>query len=165
MTENWLPVVGYEDLYEVSDHGRVWSVRREIFLKLVQRKESGHMFVCLMRNGERISRKVCHLVLEAFVGPRPDGLEACHGDDVSTHNRLSNLRWDTKSANGFDQVRNGRNFNANKESCANGHEYTSKNTRIYVTKDGHTERYCKECKRNSEHKRRLGLKREKVCAS
>jgi len=29
-SERWLPVVGYEDIYEVSDHGRVRSVDRII---------------------------------------------------------------------------------------------------------------------------------------
>lgn len=46
------------------------------------------------------------LILLAFVGPCPPGMEACHGDDVKTNNRLTNLRWDTRRANVADRYRN-----------------------------------------------------------
>lgn len=32
--------------------------------------------------------------------------------------------------------------------CPNGHEYTEENTYIYVTKEGHRERYCRLCRRD-----------------
>lgn len=54
------------------------------------------------------SRLVHHLVLEAFVGPRPNGMEACHTDDDFSNNALSNLRWDTPSSNVADRIRNGK---------------------------------------------------------
>jgi HNH endonuclease len=47
------------------------------------------------------------LVLNAFIGPCPPGLEGCHWDDDGTNNKLENLRWDTHSANVLDSVRNG----------------------------------------------------------
>jgi hypothetical protein len=48
----------------------------------------------------RIERCYVHdLVLLAFVGPKPEGLEVCHGNDVKADNRLQNLRYDTRSAN------------------------------------------------------------------
>jgi hypothetical protein len=47
------------------------------------------------------------LVLEAFAGPRPDGMDALHRDDNPTNNRFDNLRWGTRSDNLFDAVRNG----------------------------------------------------------
>ena len=51
---------------------------------------------------------VHRLVLEAFVGPCPDGMEACHGPDHDpSNNRLENLRWDTHSANMRDRAKNG----------------------------------------------------------
>lgn len=39
------------------------------------------------------------LVLEAFAGPCPEGLECCHNDGNPANNRLENLRWDTRQAN------------------------------------------------------------------
>jgi hypothetical protein len=55
-----------------------------------------------------VRRYVHHLVLEAFVGPRPKGMECCHWDDDATNNRLSNLRWGTRLDNMQDRIRNGR---------------------------------------------------------
>ena len=58
-------------------------------------------------NGRTVSRYVHHLVLEAFVGPRPEGTEACHGDGNGTNNKLANLRWDTHAENIKDSVSHG----------------------------------------------------------
>lgn len=58
----------------------------------------------------RIKKKyaVHRLVLEAFVGPCPDGMEGCHDPDPNpSNNAISNLRWDTKKANQADRVRHG----------------------------------------------------------
>ncbi|RUU22663.1 HNH endonuclease [Mesorhizobium sp. M7A.F.Ca.AU.002.06.1.1] len=54
--------------------------------------------------------KICYvhlLVLEAFVGPRPDGLEGCHNDGNPDNNRLDNLRWDTPESNQADRIAHG----------------------------------------------------------
>jgi predicted XRE-type DNA-binding protein len=114
--ERWLPVVGYEGSYEVSDTGRVRSLDRswwqasrhgtlyEHFKKgRVLRPgpaTAGHMTVVLGRGNTRL---VHHLVLEAFVGPRPDGTEARHGDGNEKNNRLDNLQWDTRGNNSRDK--------------------------------------------------------------
>lgn len=150
--EQWLPVVGWEGLYEVSDFGRVRSISRtverrgEVYEKpgrvLKPIRRTYHFGVSLYADGKSTPRPIHRLVLEAFVGPRPEGMECCHLDDDPTNNRLSNLRWDTHSANQYDQVRNGKHFEASQTSCSNGHEFTPENTRI--TKRG---RECKECQR------------------
>jgi len=41
-------------------------------------------------------------VLEAFVGPAPEGHEGLHGDGDPANNRLDNLRWGTRSENNID---------------------------------------------------------------
>lgn len=51
----------------------------------------------------RVHRYVSRIVLEAFVGPCPPGMEACHGDGDVSNNRLTNLRWDTHRANEADK--------------------------------------------------------------
>lgn len=50
---------------------------------------------------------VHHLVLEAFVGPRPDGYEGKHENGIPHDCRLSNLTWGTKAANEHDKNRHG----------------------------------------------------------
>lgn len=156
MDEIWLPVVGYESYYEVSNIGRVRSkdrlvrtggrtaVRRGKMLSPypVKGYKSNYMALMLTVNKKRKRHKIHHLVLEAFVGPRPDGTECCHHDDNPFNNHLDNLRWDTHSANMLDQSRNGRNPHKNKTHCVNGHEYNEENT--YLTKKG---RACRSCHR------------------
>lgn len=51
---------------------------------------------------------VHRLVLEAFIGPCPPGMEACHNDGNPRNNALSNLRWDTSENNSADKIRHGR---------------------------------------------------------
>jgi hypothetical protein len=51
--------------------------------------------------------KVARLVLLAFVGPCPDGMECCHTNGNRTDNRLTNLRWDTPKANAADKRAHG----------------------------------------------------------
>ncbi len=51
--------------------------------------------------------KISHLILLAFVGPRPEGTEARHLNAVRDDNRASNLAWGTKSQNEIDKVRHG----------------------------------------------------------
>jgi hypothetical protein len=50
------------------------------------------------------------MVLEAFVGPRPPGKEACHGPEGHLDNSVANLRWDTRTNNILDAVREGSWF-------------------------------------------------------
>jgi AraC-like DNA-binding protein len=113
MTERWLPVPGYEGFYVVSDQGRVASLRhsdgpRAAPYVLRPSMWCGRPTVNL--SGGRPVRRasVARLVLEAFVGPCPKGMECCHANDVPTDNRLENLRWDTRRANVLDAYRNGR---------------------------------------------------------
>lgn len=101
-------VVGYSD-YRVSGDGRVWSWFRLCYWKELNRFiQKGYMAVGLTRDGVRRQRLVHQLVLEAFVGPCPCGMEACHFPDRDrTNNKLSNLRWDTKKANSLDAKAHG----------------------------------------------------------
>jgi hypothetical protein len=50
---------------------------------------------------------VHRLVLEAFVGPCPEGLETRHLDGNPSNNRLENLVWDTHANNMADGIRHG----------------------------------------------------------
>lgn len=155
--EKWKTIPGYEGRYEVSDLGSVRSLdrkdtrgrRRKGRVMSLRRQPSGHLTVSLC-NGQQRSFPVHRLVLLAFVGPCPDGMEACHENDVPDDNRLANLRWDTRSANVMDSVRNGLHFMASKTSCPQGHPYTEENTYTYPT----GRRACHECRRayREEHR-------------
>lgn len=98
--EEWRPVVGYEDFYEVSDWGRVKSLHRgkERILKPAPDKW-GYMQVVLCRDGERETCQVHILVMQAFVGRCPAGYEIDHYDWNPSNNKLENLSYQPRGVN------------------------------------------------------------------
>lgn len=115
MAERWLPVVGLDGFYEVSDQGRVRSLRfrnkqtnrlRESPLILSQWAAAGgdYWAVTLRQDQISIHRLVHHLVLEAFVGPRPPDHETAHGPKGPGCNWLHNIRWATSKENTADII-------------------------------------------------------------
>lgn len=141
MAENWTPIPGWEGLYSASDLGRVRSEVRQVrmgngaalhtiggrVLKPWATKQ-GYLLVSLSRGGRKYPVLVHRLVLSSFVGPCPDGMECCHLDDDPSNNQLDNLRWDTRSANQRDVIKNGNHHKVNKTHCPQRHEYDEANT-------------------------------------
>ena len=113
--EEWRPVAGYEDIYEVSNYGRVRSLDRVImrcdgkkmplkgtFLKPIPER-NGYLRVDLSRaeNGKITSKRhyIHRLVAIAFI-PNPLGLpEINHKDEDKTNNHVENLEWCDRSFN------------------------------------------------------------------
>lgn len=105
--ERWLPVVGWEGSYMVSDHGRIKSLRGHSKI-LVGSGNGGYRTVKLRDFPRKANVGIHRLVLEAFVGPPPTPeLEGCHDDGVRSNNCLRNLRWDTRAGNAADRWRHG----------------------------------------------------------
>ena len=113
---------------------------------------AGYLRVAL---GRHVYRRLHNLVLLAFVGPRPDGMEEIrHLNGIRTDNRLENLVYGTRSENQLDTVRHGRNQNSNKTHCCRGHELSGANLYIRL---GTGQRACRKCKaiRRAERAKRL----------
>ena len=115
MTERWKAVPGYEGFYEVSDLGRVRSLERTEphgvhagytrtrHARILKANTGGEGRYPVVRLRSK-TFTVHSLVLKAFVGPRPPGFCACHWPDTDKTNcNLSNLRWDTYSANNAER--------------------------------------------------------------
>ena len=87
--------------YQVSNLGRVRSPRG--VLKAYSHP-LGYLLVAVRFNaGEKRTCVTVHrLVAEAFIGPRPAGLDVAHGDNDKTNNRAENLRYATRSENMAD---------------------------------------------------------------
>lgn len=144
--EAWKPVLGYLGLYEVSDQGRVRSVTRVIGnrtwpgkIRITGAHPRGYRSVVLSVAGSRRSVLVHRLVLEAFVGPCPPGMEACHQDGDRTNNVLVNLRWDDHRSNMADRIRHGTMSQGEQHGCAVLDE-ASVNGIIRGIRDGETQR-------------------------
>lgn len=113
MIEEWRSVVGYERLYEVSNQGAVRSLPRKggnnrtygggsLALKV---RTNGYLYVPLSREGKHKWVYVHKLVAEAFIGPRPLGMEVCHGPAGKLENSSWNLGYGTHQKNELDRLR------------------------------------------------------------
>ena len=159
----WRPVVGYEGAYEVSDDGRVRSLPRPRpknpgrggsgmwrgrMLTFAYSK-GGYRQVHLSARGYTRTVYVHHLVLEAFVGPRPaDMPHTRHLDGDQTNNVVGNLAYGTISQNMLDQVKHGTHWAANRTHCPRGHPYAGENL-IFMSNGG---RACRTCARERHRK-------------
>ena len=97
--EQWKDIPDYEGKYQVSSHGRVKSMARQLrdgksirsrFMRLKLKKSHGFLAVNLSADNKQRTFCVHQLVLRAFVGP---GGEAHHKDLDRTNNHLNNLEW------------------------------------------------------------------------
>ncbi|MEN6347536.1 MAG: NUMOD4 domain-containing protein [Armatimonadia bacterium] len=112
MTEAWLPVPGYEGIYEVSDIGNVrsldrvdsrgWHRRGRPFKAQINRKTK-RLQVRLHKNGRGHTLNVHRLVAQAFVPGEAPGLLALHSDGNALNNTPGNLYWGTYSQNAIDR--------------------------------------------------------------
>jgi len=160
--ERWLPVVGYEGIYEVSDRGRVRSLARITSGRRVRPRvlkerplPNGRPRVNLSLYGKVVDAYPYRLVLEAFVGPCPEGMEALHWDDDPNNNTVDNLRWGTRTENMRDMSRN-LGGNAGLTHCPSGHPYDEENTYYYPT--GRQHRLCRTCQRAHAKRKRAKKK-------
>ena len=106
--EIWCPIKGYESLYEVSDQGRVRSLKfgKERILKS-GRDGDGYLLVGLHKNGVKRCR-VHRLVAKTFI-PNPDNLpEVNHKDENKENNSVQNLEWCDRKSNCNYGTRNQR---------------------------------------------------------
>jgi len=89
--ERWKIIPGFP-MYAASDHGRVWSLHRNIE-RAPQIDKNGYMRVSLHHNKKEEKIGVHRLVLLAFAGEPPAGFECHHKNGIKSDNRLENISW------------------------------------------------------------------------
>lgn len=91
-SEIWKDIKGYEG-YQVSNLGRVWSVRSQSYLKGAI-NHGGYQSVQMKANNGKFKREYVHrLVALAFI-PNPAGLpQVNHKDENKINNTVENLEW------------------------------------------------------------------------
>jgi hypothetical protein len=102
--EIWKSIAGYEDYYEVSNLGRVRSMRsgRGTFMGRILKTPpdtDGYPRVRLSKCNRVLDVNVHVLVAVTFLGPVPNGYEVDHKDDIRGNARLDNLQYLTHAQN------------------------------------------------------------------
>ncbi len=145
------------DRYEVSSLGRIRSLkpkngREAPYVMRIQRggphgrkgSESPGRPQISLWDGKKIKTyRLAVLVARAFLGEPPSGLEICHNDGDDWNCVVTNMRYDTHSANIIDSIQHGTHRSIRKDTCRFGHPLDG------IRKNGgKTSRYCLTCNRN-----------------
>lgn len=104
MEEIWKDINGYEGFYQVSNLGRIKSLKRKADIHLSKRtvntriltpyqKEYGYYAVKLSKNGIRKGFLVHRLVAKAFIKNPFNYDQVNHKDENTRNNVVSNLEW------------------------------------------------------------------------
>ena len=117
MTEEWRDIPGYLG-YQASSLGRVRSLDKRVRCNNGTRirkgrvlspvvHHTGYVIYSVYTEGKQVAVHGHRLVLMAFAGEAPKDHVTCHADGNKQNNALSNLRYDTKSANEQDKLDHG----------------------------------------------------------
>lgn len=95
---NLTPIPGYEDLYSATPDGRIWSCRKQMFMKTRHDKD-GYTKLGLYKDGKQKTFQTHQLIALTFI-PNPLGLtEVNHINSIRDDNRVENLEWITHKDN------------------------------------------------------------------
>ena len=98
MTEIWKDAKGYEGLYKISNHGEVWSERKQRLLKK-GKSATGYYKVVLYKNKKHKNFDIHRLVAINFINNPLEKPCVNHMDENKTNNHYSNLEWCTYKEN------------------------------------------------------------------
>ncbi len=114
--EIWKPIKNWENIYEISNTGKIRSVERTITaingrsnkpfnriypskIRVQRMQKDGYMEVNLSVNQKSKLIRIHRLVAEAFIANPKDKPQVNHIDGNKTNNHVSNLEWNTQSEN------------------------------------------------------------------
>lgn len=109
MTLQMKEIPNYTGYYATTD-GKIYSKRSGELIQLHGRMRKGYLRVNLISSspkGKLVTEPIHKLVLETYIGKRPDGYVCRHLNGNSTDNRLENLCWGTQKENIQDSIRHG----------------------------------------------------------
>jgi hypothetical protein len=109
LPEGYRPVVGFEELYCVSETGIVYRVCKTGRLRPLKPGPNrvGYLHVGLRKERRAHCVDVHRIAALAFLGPRPVGLDIRHINGVKTDNRICNLSYGTRTENMADAKAHG----------------------------------------------------------
>lgn len=98
--EIWKDIGGYENEYQISNYGRVKSLKRNgLIMSPILGRTQDYYSIGLSKDGIKKQYSIDRLVAIAFI-PNPDNLpEVNHIDENTKNNKATNLEWVTHSQN------------------------------------------------------------------
>lgn len=96
--------------YFAGKDGSIWSGKSANLRKLKDYpvgKNYEYRGVAIRLNGATVRANVHSLIAEAFIGPRPDGMQVRHGDGNGHNNHVLNLCYGTQIENEADKLQHG----------------------------------------------------------
>jgi hypothetical protein len=127
--ENWKPIIGYEELYEVSSWGRVRSLPtyvnhhygkrlRKSKIKTVAIYTTGYYTTNLWKDNKLRVIKVHREMAKVFI-PNPENKRTVnHKDGNKLNNHISNLEWNTHKENCQHAFDTGLHISSKGENCS-----------------------------------------------
>ena len=92
-------VVGFEGLYKVTSCGKVWSCRKNKFMRSAGGPGQYQMIGLWTADGKQVFDYIHRIVAKAYV-PNPNNYpEVNHKDEIKDHNWASNIEWCTRNYN------------------------------------------------------------------
>ena len=155
MNEIWKDIVGYEGLYQISNLGRVKSLKfgKEKIMNSLK-NSNGYLSICLSKGGIQKRYFIHRLVALVFI-PNPDNKPCVdHINGIRTDNRVNNLRWCTNKEN--------QNFPLARKNNSIAHINHPKKSKAVLQIDKVTGKIIKEYLSTMEAARQLGIDQSSI---
>ena len=138
--EIFKPVIGYEGLYEVSNHGsvkslpKIWGKRKIVGRKgetelMAHKMDNGYPRVILCKDSIKKGKSVHRLVAEAFIENPNNYPVVNHKNSNKSDNYFENLEWTTYRGNALHGFANGNRVGLKGESNPRA-KYNERDIRI-----------------------------------
>ena len=113
MKEAWKPVLGYEDLYLISNTG-ILVTKKTNLVRVLSKDRKGYLYATIYKNNKGKCLKIHRAVAEVFIKNKYNKPQVNHMDCNVQNNNVSNLEWCTPKENSEHMIRLGNSTRGEK---------------------------------------------------